>query len=126
MTDLITTTVNPPEQGAVDFTIDPVSLSPITFVVGGDVYASDVHSVEINEAITFEAVTDIPDPVGFEWDFGDGLKNHGSAIVHTFVMPNPHQKVTLRVTDSKGHIYSCVKQIYLEDGSVSPPTAPRF
>ena len=126
MSDLITTPVVPAKQGQVDFTIDPVSASPITFVVGGDVFVSDVHSVAIGENIEFTAVTDIEDPVRYEWDFGDGRRNHGEVVVHVFSMPNPHQKVALRITDPKGHIHTCVKQVYLEDTSVSPPTVPRF
>lgn len=72
-------------------------------------------NVEINKSIIFDASSSvIPENVGqvtYEWYFGDGNRQQGSEVVHSYASPGEYE-VTLVIRPSKGDQVTIVQKIF--------------
>lgn len=110
----------PQPTSTPDITID---FSPhresFSYSVGSTVYSpDDTYFAHIGEEITLTATVSIPDDiwiVGYEWDFGDGVKGFGNPATHTYALDNTHMQVGLTITDNLNRKWRARKAMYLRE-----------
>lgn len=72
-------------------------------------------NVEINKSIIFDAssslISEGAGDVSYEWYFGDGNRQHGAEVVHSYANPGDYE-VTLVVRPAKGDPVSAVREIF--------------
>lgn len=94
----------------------------IAYSVNGNTYITTGKQTPINALLSFTGSAIFPpgDPdlsiVGWEWDFGDGVKGSGQFVNHVYVAANPAARVHLTVQDSLGRYFSIGKQLNLTLG----------
>ncbi len=87
---------------------------PITPVVSAD------SSVQVNRSIIFDAsgtaTTDENMDLSYEWFFGDGNRQQGVEVVHSYANPGEYE-VNLVVRDSSGNQASDVHEVFVYENS---------
>lgn len=74
--------------------------------------ASDRTVAEVGQPIQFLDVSQIPDPVAWEWDFGDGQTSHERNPLHSYASTGDYD-VRLIVTTSGGRLLTVVEPDYV-------------
>jgi hypothetical protein len=78
------------------------------------------ESVEVNRSIIFDAsgttAADITENLGFEWFFGDGNRQQGVEVVHSYANPGEYE-VTLLVRDTLGNQASVLHEVFVFENS---------
>lgn len=67
---------------------------------------SGANKAQAATLLTFTATSTLQSGdyvIRYDWDFGDGAVAQGAVVTHTFAATNPHARVTLCMTDSRGH-----------------------
>jgi hypothetical protein len=80
--------------------------------------SSGFPKVPWGQPVSFQAQWRSPDgltPVRFEWDFGDGVRQYGPQVQHTFTARNNHQRVRMCATDDRGSRHCVGHQIIFYD-----------
>lgn len=106
---------------SINFTWSPIG-SLLTYTLAGNSYPPagtrfEAFFTPVNQVITFVAQVVMPpgiNAVEHHWNLGDGTIKYGSTTTHTYRIPNTSLSVTLRVTDSLGHIGAVQKIILLQ------------
>ncbi len=76
---------------------------------------SSESSVEVNRSIIFNAgdtTTTSEEAVTYEWTFGDGNRQEGVEVVHSYAEPGEYT-VTLTVRDAKGNSATAIQSVYV-------------
>ena len=77
-------------------------------------------NVELNKSIIFDAassiVTEESGSVVYEWHFGDGNKQEGTEVVHSYANPGEYE-VTLTMIPTNGEQVSAIQKVFVYKNS---------